>query len=157
MAERHSQGVLSQDGQGRLRYDLRLHVYMEDTDAGGIVYYVNYLKFMERARTDMFRDLGFAKPAVFSDQMMFVVHAIDAKYHRPAALDEELVVTAVIEKLAKATVFFKQQVQRVNLEDDSLELLCESTIKIASVNRQTMKPAAIPAELRQLLLAQTGE
>lgn len=147
----HASGELSTDSSGNLHFDMRLHVYMEDTDAGGIVYYVNYLKFMERARTDMFRALGFAKPAVFSDELMFVVHEIQAKYHRPAELDDELLVSAVIRKLSKATVYFYQKVERLDLTDGSKTLLCESEIKIASVNRRTLKPAAIPDALRQLL------
>ena len=143
-------GAAMRDAAGRLSHSLKLRVYMEDTDAGGIVYYVNYLKFMERARTDMFRVLGCAKPAVFAENLMFVVHEAKAKYHRSAELDDELQVSAVITKVAKATVFFQQRVDRLSGGDS--ELLCESEIKIACVSRDLRKPCAIPGDLRALLL-----
>ena len=123
---------VGRDENGQLAHSLLLRVYMEDTDAGGIVYYVNYLKFMERARTDMFRLLGCAKPAVFADNLMFVVHEANAKYHRSAELDDELRVSAVITRVARATVFFEQKVER--LQAGVCELLCESQIKIACVS-----------------------
>jgi len=71
------QKTIQKDMQGRLCYEIPVRVYVEDTDAGGIVYYVNYLKFIERARTDMFRALGYAKAALFSEELMFVVHVQD--------------------------------------------------------------------------------
>lgn len=67
-----------------------VRVYIEDTDAGGIVYYVNYLKFMERARTELLRSWGYGKAALFDEQLMFVVHSVNARYHKPARLDDEL-------------------------------------------------------------------
>lgn len=70
----------------------RCRVYYEDTDAGGIVYYVNYLKFMERARTERLRELGFAQSALAGEDLLFVVHSSEARYHAPARLDDELLV-----------------------------------------------------------------
>ena len=75
-------------------FSLDLRVYIEDTDAGGIVYYVNYLKFMERARTEFMRSLGFGKMYIFNHDLMFVVREVKVQYLRPATLDDELVVTA---------------------------------------------------------------
>ena len=72
----------------------RCRVYYEDTDAGGVVYYVNYLKFMERARTERLRHLGFSQAQLAEDNLLFVVHSSEARYHAPARLDDELRVTA---------------------------------------------------------------
>jgi tol-pal system-associated acyl-CoA thioesterase len=70
-------------------FSLPIRVYVEDTDAGGIVFYANYLKFMERARTEFMRSLGFDKPALF-DGMQFVVQEVAVKYHSPAVLDDQI-------------------------------------------------------------------
>jgi 4-hydroxybenzoyl-CoA thioesterase len=90
----------------------RCRVYYEDTDAGGIVYYVNYLKFMERARTERLRHLGFAQSQLAGDNLLFVVHSSEARYHAPARLDDELLVTAQVIELNRASLRFKQQVRR---------------------------------------------
>ena len=74
----------------------RCRVYYEDTDAGGIVYYVNYLKFMERARTERLRELGFAQSQLAGEDLLFVVHSSEARYHAPARLDDELLVSAEV-------------------------------------------------------------
>ena len=78
-----------------MNFAVTVRVYIEDTDAGGIVYYVNYLKFMERARTEFMRSLGYGKTAIFSDDKMFVVHSANVQYLGAARLDDELSVTAV--------------------------------------------------------------
>ena len=75
-------------------FSLPIRVYIEDTDAGGIVYYVNYLKFMERARTEYMRSLGFDREFIFSGELMFVVQTAEVRYLQPARLDERLDVTA---------------------------------------------------------------
>ncbi len=120
-------------------YRLPVRVYIEDTDAGGIVYYVNYLKFMERARTEWFRDRGHEKPALFGDDLMFVVHSVSIDYRRPARLDDCLVATARVTRAARTYFVMEQTVVR----DD--ELLCSAEVKVACVTRGQMKPAAIPA------------
>jgi 4-hydroxybenzoyl-CoA thioesterase len=102
-----------------------VRVYIEDTDAGGIVFYVNYLKYMERARTEFMRQLGFGKAAIFADQLMFVVHSI----------------SAVVKKRSKVAVVFEQQVYRDN------QLLCEAEVKVACVDRDTQQPAVMPESL----------
>ena len=85
-------------------FRLPIRVYVEDTDAGGIVFYANYLKFMERARTELMRSLGFDKPALF-DGLQFVVHEVALKYHSPAILDDEIIVTAVLSKATRPSRF----------------------------------------------------
>ncbi|WP_438881806.1 YbgC/FadM family acyl-CoA thioesterase, partial [Bacillus cereus group sp. Bce001] len=102
-------------------FQQRFRVYYEDTDAGGIVYYVNYLKFMERARTERLRALGFAQSQLVGDNLLFVVHSAEARYHAPAKLDDELLVSAEVEELNRASLKFRQQVRRAS---DSV-LLCE--------------------------------
>lgn len=128
-------------------FSLPVRVYVEDTDAGGIVYYVNYLKFMERARTEWFRDLGYEKPAMFREDLMFVVHSLGIDYRRPAQLDDPLRVTV---QLVKAGRTFLQMAQKVFRND---ELLCAAQVKIACVSRQGMRPAAIPADVREAAVA----
>lgn len=127
-------------------FHLPVRVYVEDTDAGGIVYYVNYLKFMERARTEWFRQRGFEKPALFRENLMFVVHSLNIGYRKPARLDDALQVTA--EVLEAGRTFFLME-QAVTLAND---LLCEAQVKVACVARDTMKPTAIPADVREGLL-----
>ncbi|WP_407296454.1 tol-pal system-associated acyl-CoA thioesterase [Stutzerimonas zhaodongensis] len=122
----------------------RCRVYYEDTDAGGIVYYVNYLKFMERARTERLRRLGFAQSQLTGEDLLFVVHSSEARYHAPARLDDELLVTAEVTEVKKASLRFKQQVRRA---DDDV-LLCEGQFVVACVRTESLKPRPIPERLR---------
>ncbi len=130
----------------------RCRVYYEDTDAGGIVYYVNYLKFMERARTERLRDLGFAQSALAGEGLLFVVHSAEARYHAPARLDDELLVTAEVIELNRVSLRFRQQVRRV--ADDVL--LCEGQFLVACVGASSLKPRAIPPVLRSAFAEQGG-
>lgn len=123
---------------------LRSRVYYEDTDAGGIVYYVNYLKFMERARTERLRHLGFAQSQLVDENLLFVVHSAEARYHAPARLDDELFISAEVMELNRASIRFRQQVRRVADE----ALLCEGQFLVACVRADNLKPRAIPEALR---------
>jgi len=123
---------------------LPVRVYIEDTDAGGIVYYVNYLKYMERGRTELLRALGYAKTSVLDDELLFVVHSVQVKYRRPARLDDEVVVATRAVKIARAYVVFDQQVRRGD------ELLCEAEVKVACVDK-AMRPAPTPAPIKASL------
>jgi 4-hydroxybenzoyl-CoA thioesterase len=122
-------------------FSLPLRVYIEDTDAGGIVYYVNYLKFMERARTEFMRSLGFDKAVIFSNDLMFVVQGVQVTYLQPARLDDELEATAALLKLGGASMLIAQQVCRAG------ELLASADVKIACVDRDSLRPKRIPAEM----------
>lgn len=124
-------------------FSIPIRVYIEDTDAGGIVYYVNYLKFMERCRTEFLRALGYHKPAILDEGLLLVVHSAQVDYHRSARLDDELQVTTSIIKLARTYVEFKQQVFRKQ------ELLCSGLIRVVCVDASVMKPHAIPAQMHQ--------
>ena len=122
------------------RFTFPCRVYYEDTDAGGIVYYVNYLKFIERARTERLRHLGFSQAQMATENLLFVVHSSQARYHAPARLDDELLVSVQVEVLKRVSLKFYQQVRRVG--DDVL--LCEGHFTIACVRADTLKPRGIP-------------
>ena len=119
----------------------KLRVYIEDTDAGGIVYYVNYLKFMERARTEFMRSLGYDKNIIFSTDRMFVVRDVVVNYLLPARLDDELAATAAIVKLRGAAIIFRQSVLRGE------DLLATGEITIACVDRSGVRPRRLPPEM----------
>ncbi len=130
----------------------KLRVYIEDTDAGGIVYYVNYLKFMERARTEFMRSLGFGKNSIFNYNLMFVVRDAAVTYMLPARLDDELEATASIARLRGAGIVFHQSVRRDG------ELLARGEVTIACVDRAEMKPRRLPPEMAaRLQLTQQAE
>lgn len=128
-----------------------LRVYIEDTDAGGIVYYVNYLKFMERARTEYFRSFGYGKnefgqdaagaPKIFTEDFMFVVHSVAVRYRRPARLDDELIATARLLERGAAQLRFEQRILRGDEE------LCGGEVGVACVDRRSMKPRRMPDAL----------
>jgi 4-hydroxybenzoyl-CoA thioesterase len=124
------------DGEPELRLDIR--VYIEDTDAGGIVFYVNYLKYFERARTEYMRRLGFARPALLDGDCMFVVHSMQVEYRRPALLDDELVATASLASVGRARLVFGQSILRGEQE------ICRGEITVACVEPTTRRPRVLP-------------
>jgi len=131
-----------------------VRVYWEDTDAGGIVFYANYLKFMERARTEWLRALGIGQHALKQDTgCMFVVTDTSLRYLQPARLDDELLVTAHLEQSGRASLTIGQQVLAGTdpTRTDSSTVLCEGRIRISWVNAETMKPARIPPTLLEAL------
>ncbi len=111
----------------------------------GIVYYVNYLKYMERSRTEFLRSLGYHKPAILEDNLLLVVHCAHIDYHRSARLDDELTVTATLIKVARSYVEFNQQVYR------NQELLCSGVVRVACIDSHLFKPRAMPDLLHQKL------
>jgi acyl-CoA thioester hydrolase len=123
-----------------------LRVYWEDTDAGGVVFYANYLKFFERARTEWLRSFGFAQERLRTDTgTMFVVTDTSLRYLRPARLDDLLEVTVQPAEIGGASMTLEQQASRVG--DAAGELLCEGRIRIGCVHAGTFKPRRIPNEL----------
>ena len=130
----------------RTVFEYPIRVYWEDTDAGGIVFYANYLKFFERARTEWLRALGVGQHALReSTGGMFVVSETAVKYHRPAKLDDQLRVTATLAEGGRASLVIAQQAW---LNDT---LLCEGTIRIGWVDAASMKPARIPSSVLERL------
>ena len=112
-----------------LEFRWPLRVYYEDTDTGGVVYYANYLKFFERARSEWLRSAGIAQQVLTEQEhVMFVVKNAAIDYHLPAKLDDQLEISVRVEKLGKASVNFYQEAWRQN--KDARELLCHGRIRV---------------------------
>ena len=123
-----------------------IRIYYEDTDSGGVVYHSNYLKFMERARTEWLRDFEIDQRALKDNlNLMFVVHEIDIKFMRPAVFNDEIEVQTKLEKLGSVKIELEQKIFR------SSEILIESKVVVASVNSISMKPMRIPDEIKLLM------
>lgn len=123
-----------------------IRVYYEDTDAGGVVFYANYLKFFERARTEWLRAAGVGQHAMTDRHgVMFVVKSTALDYHAPARLDDELKLTVVVEKMGRASVQFVQQAWRSN--DAGEELLATGRIKVGCVDAVRFRPSEIPQDV----------
>ena len=127
-------------------YCLPIRVYVEDTDAGGIVYYANYLKYMERVRTELIRALGYDKPALF-DGLQFVVHSVNIRYRQPAILDDNVVATAKLTQVSRTSFTLAQRVLRGD------DVLVEAEVKVACINHEKKRPKAIPPDMLQTLKA----
>ena len=124
-------------------FSLPIRVYIEDTDAGGIVYYVNYLKYLERARTELMRTFGLERAAVADAGWNFVVSDVSLSYKEPARLDDQLHATAVISAVGGATINFHQKVRRADA------VLVAGDIQIACVDRGTGRPTRLNTALRE--------
>lgn len=124
------------------RYSHSYAVYWEDTDAGGVVYYANYLKFMERCRTDWLRAMNVDQQRLLADrQLQFVVVNVVVDFLRPAVLHDEILVTAELARLGGATIHFKQTIMRGD------EQLIDASVRAACLDSGTLKPRAIPKDL----------
>ena len=120
-----------------------LRVYYEDTDAGGIVFYANYLKFFERARTEWLRVAGVGQQQLSSEtSCMFVVKSASIDYHAPAKLDDRLEISVENQKLGRASVLFTQEAWCTN--DHHPVLLCSGSIRVGCVDMTSLRPAGIP-------------
>ena len=127
-------------------FSFSVRVYWEDTDAGGIVFYANYLKFFERARTEWLRSLGIGQQQLLkSTGAMFVVAQTNMRYLRPARLDDELIVTANVIETGRASLTVLQQV--LLKTEQTKTVLCEGTVRIGWVNAHSLQPQRIPAAL----------
>lgn len=127
-----------------------MRVYWEDTDAGGIVFYANYLKFFERARTEWLRGLGFSQEQLrtagpLDDAAMFVVTETALRWRQPARLDDWLLIDVWVQETSGASLRLQQHARRDG------QLLCEGDIRIACVTPGTLKPRRIPKALMQSL------
>jgi acyl-CoA thioester hydrolase len=122
------------------QWDVR--VYYEDTDSGGVVYYANYLRFMERARTEWMRSLGFEQDRLLAEQgILFAVRSASIDYLRPARFNDRLDVTVDIRRRGRASLTLEQDVLR---HGDSGGPLCTGTVKIACLEAATFRPQPIP-------------
>ena len=128
------------------QFNWPLRVYYEDTDSGGVVYHSNYLNFMERARTEWLRALGFEQPALKTDLgIIFVVHSMTLIFKSPAYFNDLLEIIARLLKIGHGSMEFSQSVTR---EDN---LLVEATVKLACVDAVSFKPIGIPAIIKQAI------
>lgn len=119
-----------------------VRVYFEDTDVGGVVYYANYMRYLERARSEWLRAMGFDQSKLMQDTGLgFAVRAINAEYLRPARLDDELRVTCSIHRLGRAQIIFEQTVERGD------ETLLTATVRLACMDLARGKAAAVPQDI----------
>ena len=153
-------------------FSLQIRVFYEDTDFGGIVYYANYLKFMERARTEMLRSFGVNQSKLLTqDRRMFVVKSADIEFISPARFDDLLCVTAEVKKVRRASMHFNQQCKIVesasaqtasaqtasaksNERADSVaggDLVATANVVIACLDADSFKPSAMPGHLNTVL------
>jgi acyl-CoA thioester hydrolase len=139
-----------------------VRVYYEDTDSGGVVYYANYLKYMERARTEWLRSLGLEQDRLIKEEgIIFAVRSVQVDYLKPALFNQLLSVSAEIIETGKASITFKQEVV---VDKNSIitggeseavssdQVLCRGQIKIACLDASSMKPCAIPEPIRKEIL-----
>lgn len=123
-----------------------IRVYYEDTDSGGVVYYANYLRYMERARTELLRRAGFEQDALIRDDgVLFAVRSVALEYLQPARFNDLLNVSARITDVRKASLVFAQSVTR-DRAGDVVEL-CTGVVKIACLDANSMRPTAIPEKI----------
>ena len=131
-------------------FEFPIRVYWEDTDAGGIVFYANYLRFFERARTEWLRSFGLSQQ-VLREQTggMFVVTDVRLRYLQPARLDDQLLVTANLQEKGRASLTIGQQalLNREHMNPSEPVLLNEATVRIGWVDAATMRPSRIPATI----------
>ena len=126
-----------------------VRVYYEDTDLGGVVYYANYLKFMERARTEWLRSLGVDQSRLLDEAgLIFVIVSAQARYIKPARFDDTLIVTARLESSRRTTMTFVQEIHRHALEG---EVLVTGRVEAACVEANGFRPRPIPVELLEKL------
>jgi acyl-CoA thioester hydrolase len=119
-----------------------VRVYWEDTDAGRVVYYASYLKFLERARTEWLRALGIDQVKLLREErLQFVVVEANVRYHRPARFDDELVVSVTLESMRGASIAMGQEVRRAG------ELLVSASVRAACIDAETLKPRPLPRAL----------
>lgn len=124
-------------------FNWQVRVYYEDTDAGGVVFYANYLRFMERARTEWLRHIGFEhKQLIKQRDLVFAVKSVSIDYKKPARLDDLLNVSSSIIKYRGASITFQQQIY-----NESDELLTQAEVKVACLNATTLKASPMPKEL----------
>lgn len=159
-------------------YILPVRVYYEDTDHGGVVYYANYLKFMERSRTEFLRDRGFEQDVLINENdLIFAVRRVEADYLQPAKFNDSLLVTAQVVNHSRVKIQFKQKVYRASAElimqaaskeqaadkvqsagkeqiTDNCTLLCEAEITIVSLSASQMKPKRMPKNILEELMCE---
>ena len=119
-----------------------IRIYYEDTDAGGIVYHTNYIKFMERARTEWLRNLGFEQDELRDKEgVIFAVRSVQVDYFLPAKFNDELLVSSQVMKKGKASITIEQEINK------NSQILCKGIIKVGTLDDKSFKPKAMPDSL----------
>jgi tol-pal system-associated acyl-CoA thioesterase len=130
---------------------LNIRVYYEDTDSGGVVYYANYLKFIERGRSEFLRDMGFEQDQLIESQgVIFVVRSLKAEYLLPARFNDMLVVYTQVEKSRHASLIFSQKI--TDLKQN--KVLFEAQVTVACLDAKKFKPCAIPSDILEKINGQ---
>lgn len=130
-----------------IEFSWPIRVYYEDTDAGGVVYYANYLKYLERARTEFLRSLGIEQDELEREgNIIFAVHSVTIDYLKPAFFNELLNVSAIIAEMRKASIYFHQAVS-----NQRQETLCKAQVKIVCIHSKTLKPVSLPVSITKEL------
>lgn len=128
------------------QYSIPIRVYIEDTDAGGIVYYANYLKYMERARTEWLRACGVELDQLqYEQRLQFVVRSVQIDYRKPACFNDELIACANLMTMKSASLTCEQPIMRGDT------LLTHATVRLVCVNTDTLAPCAIPKDLIEVV------
>lgn len=129
-----------------LTFEWPLRVYYEDTDSGGVVYYANYLKFMERARTEWLRELGFEQDRLRDEHgVLFAVHRCEIDYQRPARFNDELIATAAVKEYRRTALMFDQSVRR------GAQTLTRGAIRVVCLDADSFRPKPIPEPMLKLI------
>ena len=127
-------------------FSLPVRIYFEDTDSGGVVYHSNYLKFMERARTEWLRSVGIDQHQLKQhDHIMFVVHRIDIQYRLPARFNDDLIVKSELKDIGSSKIEFRQMIYREN------EMLIDASVDIACIDSKKFKPVRIPSTVKEIM------
>ena len=133
-------------GRTEIAFELQVRVYFQDTDAAGVVFHATYLDFMERARIEWLRGLGFEpRELARRFQLLFIVRELSIAYLKPAMLDDLVAVTAQVEKMGRVQLTFRQEVRRGD------EVLTQASINVACVTAGSLRPMPIPDEVRAAL------
>ena len=128
-------------------FEIPVRVYIEDTDAGGIVFYGNYLRFFERARTDFLRSIGIEQSSTIENNMIFVVRHVSVDYKLPARLDDVLSVSCAVKTIRQTRIIFTQSATR---SADGVNLV-NGEVEVVAVSVDTLKPRALPKKLLNAL------
>lgn len=130
---------------GTSAFRLPVRVYYEDTDAGGVVYYANYLGYLERARTEWLRAAGFGQSELAAERgLLFAVRSVSIEYRAPARLDDQLDVYARVARIGGASIDFDQRVECAGAE------VCRARVCVACIDAETFRPRVLPADLKEV-------
>jgi len=135
-----------------MSFEIPVRVYIEDTDAGGIVFYANYLKLFERARTDFLRSIGIEQSVTIDNNLIFVVRHVSIDYQSPARLDDVLSISCAVKSVRPTRVMFSQSANR---DCDGTNLV-NAEVEVVAVSMDTLKPRALPDTLLKTLHMTAG-